>query len=184
MKITLKNNKQITLKRIRAKDYDAMMIYLDKFTKGPSAKWTNQYPNQPKKDKQKSIEHYESENELFLSAWLNEEIIASGSIHLSNINHPYNLPKAEFGLTILEEYTSLGLGTILLKELEKWAIKKGVHRIQAIVRHNNKRALGLYLKQGYQIEGLLKETAFFDKEYQHEYLIAKIIPDKSYPQRA
>ena len=56
MKITLKNNEQITLKRIRAKDYDAMMIYLDKFTKGPSAKWTNQYPNQPKKDKQKSIE--------------------------------------------------------------------------------------------------------------------------------
>lgn len=173
--IILKNGEQATLRRIRAKDYEEVMTYLDKFSKGKGAIWTYQYPNQPKKDKEKSIEHYESENELFLGIWNDKEIMALGSISLNWLNHPRQVPQAGFGISVLEKYTSQGLGTILLKELEKWAIKKKVHRISAIVRHNNKRGLGLYLKFGYQIEGMAKETAFFDNQWQHEYYIAKII---------
>ena len=175
MKITLKNGQIATLKRIRAKDYEAVMTFLDKFSRGKSNIWTNQYPGQPKKDYQESINHYESENELFLAIWNDKEIIAEGSIHLKKLNHPWCAPRAEFGLSMLEEYTGQGLGTRLLKELEKWAIQRKVHRIQATVRHNNRRALGLYLKLGYQIEGIARETAFFDNQWQHEYYIAKII---------
>ena len=98
-----------------------------------------------------------------------------GSISLSRLNHPWSASQAEFGLFVLEEYTGLGIGTILLKELEKWAIKKKVHRIKASVRHNNKRGLGLYLKLGYQIEGLARETAYFNNQWQHSYYIAKIV---------
>ena len=173
--ITLKDGAKAILRRIRGKDYEEMMIFLDKFSRGKGAVWTHQYPNQPKKDKEKSIEHYESEEELFLGIWLGNEIIVQGSIHLKCSRDPWSVKQAVFGLCMLEEYTSQGLGTILLKELEKWAIEKGVHRITATVRHNNKRALGLYLKLGYQIEGMARETAFFDNEWQHEYYVAKIV---------
>ena len=163
MKITLKNGKTATLRRIRGKDYEEVMAFLDKFSRGKGAIWVNQYPNQPKKDKEKSIQAYESDQELFMGIWVDEELVAEGSIEVSGFNHPWKAPVAVFGLCVLEEYTSLGLGTHLLKELEKWAIEKGVHRIKATVRHNNKRALGMYLKMGYQIEGMARETAFFDK---------------------
>lgn len=175
MKITLKNGQTVTLKRIRAKDYEEVMTFLDKFSRGKGNIWTNQYPNQPKKDKEKSIQHYEADDELYLGVWDDKEIIAEGSMSLSKIGHPWSTPQGEFGLCILEEYTSQGLGTHMLKELEKWAINKKVHRIKASVRHNNKRGLGLYLKLGYQIEGMARETAFFDNQWQHEYYIAKII---------
>ena len=175
MKITLKNGKQATLQRIRGKDYEEVMIFLDKFSRGKGAIWTNQYPGQPKKDKEKSIQAYESDQELFLGIWVDEKLVAVGSIELEGLNHPWKVPVAVFGLSVLEKYTSLGLGTHLLKELEKWAVKKGVHRIKATVRHNNKRGIGLYLKMGYQIEGIARETAFFDNEWQHEYYIAKIV---------
>ena len=151
------------------------MTFLDDFSRGPGAIWTNQYPGQPKKDKKKSVEHYEAEDELFLGVWDGDRMIAEGSINLGRKNHPWAALKANFALTVLEEYTGLGIGTIILKELEKWAIKKGTHRITATVRHHNKRGLGLYLKLGYQIEGMARETAFFDDEWQHEYYIAKIV---------
>ncbi len=180
MKITLKNGKTVTIKRIRAKDYEDVMTFLDKFSRGKGNVWTNQYPNQPKKDKEASIRHYEADDELYLGVWDDKEIIAEGSMSLSKLGHPWSTAQGAFGLCMLEEYTSQGLGTHMLKELEKWAIKHKVHRIKATVRHNNKRALGLYLKLGYQIEGMARETAFFDNQWQHEYYIAKIItPDKN-----
>lgn len=175
MKVTLKNGKTVTIRRIRGKDYEEVMAFLDKFSRGKGAVWTNQYPGQPKKDKEKSVQHYQSDDELFLGVWDEDELIAESSIKISGLNHPWRVPVAHVVLFILEKYTGLGLGTRLLKQLEKWAIKKGVHRIKAAVRHNNKRALGLYLKLGYQIEGMAKETAFFDHQWQHEYYIAKIV---------
>ena len=175
MKITLKNGQKLTLRRIRGKDYEDVMTLLDKFSRGAGAIWTHQYPGQPKKDKEKSIQHYESETELFLGVWDGKEMVAEGSISLSRLNHPWSAPQAGFGLFVLEEYTGLGLGTILLKELEKWAIQKKVHRIHETVRHNNRRGIGLYLKLGYQIEGVARETAFFDNQWQHSYYIAKIV---------
>jgi len=174
-KITLKNGQTVTLKRIRAKDYEEVMTFLDKFSRGKGAIWTHQYPNQPKKDKEESIRHYESDDELLLGIWNDNEIIAEASIELRKLNDPWSVKQASFGVCMLEEYTSLGLGTLLLKELEKWAIKRKIHRIFSTVRHNNKRAIGLYLKMGYQIEGMARETAFFDNQWQHEYYLGKII---------
>ena len=174
-KVILKNGEQVVVKRIRAEDYEDVMTFLDKFSRGKGAIWTHQYPNQPKKDKEASIKHYESDDELYLGVWNDKEIIAEGSISLKGTKDPWSTKQAVFGLCILEEYTNLGLGTYLMKELEKWAVDKKVHRISATVRHNNKRAIGLYLKMGYQIEGTARETGFFDNEWQHEYYLGKII---------
>ena len=173
--ITLKNGQQANLRRIRAEDYDDVMIFLDKFSRGKGAIWTHQYPNQPKKDREESVRHYESDDELFLGVWKDNELIAEGSIQIKNIRDPWSVKQAGFGLCALDEYTSLGLGTILLKELEEWAVKKKVHRIFGTVRHNNRRALGLYLKAGFQIEGIARETGYFDNQWQHEYYLGKIL---------
>lgn len=174
MKITLKDGSPATLRRIRAKDYDEVVVFFDKFSRGKGAKWTNEHPGS-RKNKEALVQRFESDKELFLGVWTDKGLIGQGCIFLNGINHPWNVLRADFGVSILEDYTSLGVGTKILKELEKWAIKKKVHRIHAKVRHNNKRGLGLYLKMGYQIEGMARETAFFDNQWQHEYDLAKII---------
>ena len=175
MQITLKDGSKATLKRIRAKNCEEVMHFLDKFSRGKGAKWTNEYPGRSSANQEKMIQRFESDNELFLGVWNDKELIGQGCIFLNGLNHPWNVPRADFGISILEEYTSLGIGTKILRELEKWAIQKKVHRIHAKVRHNNTRGLGLYLKMGYQIEGMARETAFFDNQWQHEYDIAKIV---------
>ena len=119
MKITLKDGSKATLRRIRGKDYEEVMTFLDKFSRGKGAKWTNQYPGQPKKDKERSIQKYESDEDLFLGIWNDKELIAEGSISASGFNHPWKVPVAVFGLSILEKYTSLGLGTVLFPTKKK-----------------------------------------------------------------
>ena len=175
MKITLKDGSQATLRRIRCKDYEDVMAFLDKFSRGKGAKWTNHYPGARRKSRDEIVQRFESDKELFVGVWNDKELMGQGCIFLNGLDHPWNVPRADFGLSVLEEYTSLGIGTKILKALEKWAIQKKVHRIHAKVRHNNIRGLGLYLKCGYQIEGMARETAFFDNQWQHEYDVAKII---------
>lgn len=50
-KFKLKNGKIVTIRRIRGDDYEDVMKYLDKFSRGAGAKWTWQYAGQPKKIK-------------------------------------------------------------------------------------------------------------------------------------
>ena len=63
----------------------------------------------------------------------------------------------------------------IMKELEKWAKKEKVHRIQGMVFHENIRALGLYKKLGFEIEGMAREFAKYNNKWQHAYYIAKIL---------
>ena len=50
IKFKLKIGKVVTIRRIRGTDYDAVMKFFDKVVRDPSAKYTSQYPGQPKKE--------------------------------------------------------------------------------------------------------------------------------------
>jgi len=175
IKFKLKNGKVVTIRRIRGTDYDDVMKYFEKFTRGPGAKWTWQYPGQPKKDKEKSIQAYESPNNLFIGAWDGKNLIGMADISKKQANHPYSGRVASTATTMLEQYTSNGLGTKFKQIVEKWARENNVHVLQSGVRHKNVRSLGNLLKQGYEIVGIFHDTAFINGEWHHEYLLEKIL---------
>lgn len=171
----LKDGKKLTIRQVKGDDYDASMCFFDAFSRGVGAKWTNQYSGQPKKDRERSVKMYENPNNFFIAAWDDEAIVGMASASIILPNHPYYGHGAEVGITILEEYTSKGLGTELLRYIEKWARKKTVHKLEATVRHKNIRSIGALLKSGYQIVGIKHDTAFISKEWHHEYVMEKIL---------
>ncbi len=173
IKFKLKNGKVVTIRRIRANDYEDVMKYLDKFSRGDGAKWTWQYAGQPKKDKEKSIQLYEDSNSLFLGAWDGKNVVGMASINKKRPNHPRTGRVAVTGTTILEKYTSNGLGTKFKQLIEKWARENNVHILQSGVLHRNVRSLGNLLKQGYEIVGIFHDIAFIDGEWHHEYMLEK-----------
>lgn len=175
IKFKLKNGKVVTIRRIRGTDYDAVMKYLEKFTRGPGAKWTWQYAGQPKKNREKSIQIYENPNNLFIGAWDGDILVGTASISKKQVGHPYSGRVATTATSILEKYTSMGLGTKFKQIVGKWAIEHNVHKLQTEVRHRNTRSLGNLLKQGYEIVGILHDTAFIDGEWHHEYILEKIL---------
>jgi RimJ/RimL family protein N-acetyltransferase len=78
---------------------------------------------------------------------------------------------------ILQDYTGQGIGTKLFKRMENWARKNNFHRLELTVMAHNERAVNLYQKMGFEIEGRKREGLYVNGEYVDEYYMGKIIDD-------
>ncbi len=76
---------------------------------------------------------------------------------------------------VKQAYTGRGLGTILFMELERWARKNGIHRLELTVMLHNRRAVELYKKTGFKVEGIREHSMFLHDEYVNEYYMAKLL---------
>jgi len=171
----LKNGKTVTIRRTRGYDYEAQMKFMEKFSKDPGAFNTWQYAGQPKKDKEKSIKMYESNDCLFVSVWDGNNIIAMGNIEKYHAGHPYSGRSAGVAVSVLQKYTHNGIGSKLLEIFEKWAHENNIHVLYAGVRHTNLPSLGNCMKHGYEITGIKHDSAYINGKWIHEYILEKII---------
>ncbi len=68
--------------------------------------------------------------------------------------------RAEFGITIHDDYQNRGLGTILTKYLIDIARERGIKKVDLMVVAHNKRAISVYEKLGFEIEGHFRMNHF------------------------
>jgi RimJ/RimL family protein N-acetyltransferase len=59
--------------------------------------------------------------------------------------------------------------------MEDWARRVGLHRLELTVMPHNERAIALYQKRGFSIEGEISHSLYIDGEYVDEFLMAKIV---------
>lgn len=107
-------------------------------------------------------------------------VVDSGSElvgYISAIGGAYrrNFHKAHVILGILQSYAGKGVGTRLFRQLENWAKDNNLHRLELMVMTHNERAIALYKKIGFSIEGEIKHSLFIDGEYVDEFSMFKII---------
>lgn len=76
---------------------------------------------------------------------------------------------------VLQEFTGNGVGSSLLLNLEAWARKSGVHRLELTVMEHNERAKKLYQKFGFQAEGVKRNSLKMGGRYVNEILMSKLI---------
>ncbi|GGA41823.1 GNAT family N-acetyltransferase [Paenibacillus yonginensis] len=76
---------------------------------------------------------------------------------------------------ILQSYSGQGIGTRLFAEMEKWAADHDIHRLELTVMAHNERALALYRKAGFEVEGTKKDSIYVDGQYVDEFYMAKLI---------
>ena len=174
IKFKLKNGRTVTIRRIRANDYDACMKYLSKFSRDPGALQTNQYPGQPKKDKEMSIKMYESDTRLFIGIFDGKDIVGMANIGKQNPEHPYQMGiRAGIGFGMLKNYTHNGLGTKMLGIMENWARKNGVKMLYADIRHLNIPSIATFIKSGFLITGLQRNVDKVNGNFIHRYMVEK-----------
>ncbi len=118
---------------------------------------------------------YESNNNLLLLAIYEGTIIGTASVKADSqfrLSHV-----GEVGISILQEYWGMGLGTLMLEEIISWAKEMGVlFRLELDVKVRNERAVHLYRKMGFQIEAVMPRGARTDlgeflDVYKMSYLI-------------
>jgi RimJ/RimL family protein N-acetyltransferase len=55
-----------------------------------------------------------------------------------------------------------------------WSSSVELHRLELTVHTTNLRALNLYLRQGFQVEGVRRHSLRVDGQYVDEYLMSRI----------
>lgn len=116
-----------------------------------------------------------SRNHLDLGAFVENNFIAYLNCYKPRPHHPYELHVAEFGIRILEEYCSAGLGSKMLSILESQSSLMNFSRLQAVVRTSNIQGINFYLKRGFSIEGLKRKAVYINNTYEDEYFISKLL---------
>lgn len=82
---------------------------------------------------------------------------------------------ANIVIGILEDYCGKGIGTIFFQIILDWANKNEVKRLELTVIAENKRAINLYKKFGFKVEGIREKATLKDGEYYDELYMAKIL---------
>ncbi|RDY25643.1 GNAT family N-acetyltransferase [Romboutsia weinsteinii] len=75
---------------------------------------------------------------------------------------------------IREKYRGKGIGSKLFSELDRWAIKNKITRLELSVICSNSIAKHLYEKNGFEVEGVKKNAMIIDGKYVDEFSMAKI----------
>jgi len=76
-----------------------------------------------------------------------------------------------------QDFQDVGLGTVMLIKLLQLAKKDGMHRIVLYVVADNKRAVHLYEKLGFKIEGFLRDSYFGEDKQDHQELAMGLMLD-------
>ncbi|ELV8804532.1 GNAT family N-acetyltransferase [Vibrio vulnificus] len=76
---------------------------------------------------------------------------------------------------IKQSVSGLGYGKQLLKSLESWAVEHEFTRLELTVMCHNERALNLYHNNGFEIEGIKRNSLKVDGQYVDEYYMSKLV---------
>jgi RimJ/RimL family protein N-acetyltransferase len=114
------------------------------------------------------------ENSLYIVAIVDGKIIGS----LSFISSPRKrlMHRGDMGIAVLKDYWGIGVGTCLMDYFLKWAYSNGItKKIDLQVREDNIRAINLYLKYGFKIEGRISRGMYVDGKYYDIYYMGKTL---------
>ncbi|WP_341202377.1 GNAT family N-acetyltransferase [Planomicrobium okeanokoites] len=83
--------------------------------------------------------------------------------------------QVEFGVGVLEAYWGYGIGKNLLKRSIEWADGNHIRKMTLKVLETNKKAILLYEKYGFEVEGILKDDKLLrDGKYYNTVLMGRI----------
>ena len=83
--------------------------------------------------------------------------------------------KAKLGIAVHDNYQNMGIGTALLKHLIGIARMKKLKKIYLHVSAANDRAINIYKKAGFTIEGKLCKESCVNGKYRDEYRMALLL---------
>ena len=119
--------------------------------------------------------HLENPNHLLLVATFNDEVV--GILDFSNGHRQRIAHTGEFGMSVAKEMRDQGVGSFLLGALFEWATNnKNIEKINLSVHNNNERAIALYKKMGFEIEGVRKkDLKYKDAQYVDTVIMGKFL---------
>ncbi|SMO82599.1 GNAT family N-acetyltransferase [Melghirimyces algeriensis] len=99
----------------------------------------------------------------------------AGSAQLKRGSKGISHHTAQFRTWLTPGYRGMGLGKKLMEYTINWAKKHGIEKINLDVWDTNDRAIRLYRKYGFRVEGCRRRQAIFDGKYVDEVFMARFL---------
>lgn len=105
--------------------------------------------------------YQESDNQLYLIGLVDGAIVAALTFSAGSRRRVRH--RGELGMSVREAYWGRGIGALMLDTLIGWARGTGIiGKINLHVRADNARAVALYLRKGFAIEGTMSRGMLID----------------------
>ncbi|KMZ53885.1 GNAT family N-acetyltransferase [Dorea sp. D27] len=115
-----------------------------------------------------------NETNIMLIAMDGEEIAGIATIsssHKIKARHD-----GELGIVVAKRYQGQGIGTELIRQLIEWAKGNGMtRRISLDTRADNVKAVELYMKFGFIVEGCRRNATLLDGKYYDLYVMGMML---------
>jgi RimJ/RimL family protein N-acetyltransferase len=86
-----------------------------------------------------------------------------------------NRHAAHVVIGVRQAFAGQGIGGRLLEALEQWGRANGMRRLELTVMTHNERAIGLYTKMGYRVEGTRTAALLVNDQVVDEFWMAKLL---------
>lgn len=113
------------------------------------------------------------QNLIAIVALYKDKIV--GHAQIFKFPHPRRRGTGDLIIYLHQDFHNVGLGTAMLAKLIELAKKEKLHRIGLTVIVDNKAAICLYLKFGFKIEGVMKDTYMGEDGKYHDELVMGLI---------
>lgn len=112
---------------------------------------------------------------LMLIAKVGEEIVSQ--LFLQRSDTPRLMHIGDIGITVSKSYWGKSIGMHMIQVALLWAKNKKITKIQLQVRTDNERAIKLYEKLGFRIEGTFTKALKIGNIYFDDYLMGLTLLD-------
>ena len=106
----------------------------------------------------------DDDNAIMLLAFDGEKVI--GNLSYSGGKRVRTRHTGEFGVSVRKDYWGQGIGSALIKTMIDWAKSSDYcEKINLKVREDNFKAISLYMKLGFRVEGVVKKDMKINGAY-------------------
>jgi RimJ/RimL family protein N-acetyltransferase len=120
-----------------------------------------------------------SANSVVLLAELGDQVV--GYVQLTGGSLRRSRATAYLVMGVLAQAAGRGIGTELLRQAKSWAVARGLHRLELTVMAHNTRAIRLYERMGFSVEGRRAECLLINGQFIDELTMATLLPTPPAP---
>jgi RimJ/RimL family protein N-acetyltransferase len=166
----IKNGLRLEIREAKVQDANAILDYIERIsaesqflTFGPG-----EFELSTIEEESYLKNCHESDNQVYIIGLVNDVIV--GSLNFSAGRRSRVRHSGEFGMSVGKDYWGLGIGSRMLDALIRWAIEgQIIKKINLRVRTDNRRAIHLYQRKGFVIEGTIRKEIYIDGRYLDHY---------------
>lgn len=114
-------------------------------------------------------------NDLPIIVYLKDNKVLGWGCLSTFRNYPAYNKTVELSVYVHNDYYGMGIGTLLIKELENLAKQKNLHCIISAITCGNDASINLHKKLGFKVQGIFKEVGFKNNQFLDVIFLYKLI---------